>query len=320
MRSSKRNPRSAGTRRVTSTGRQRVLWAAVSFATAMAACAGSIPVPNASFESPATDYALPMIDGWATVPQPVWYDEGQWGGPWYQTTGVFLNAEPLIDNMDGNQGAFLFALPEVGVFQDYNSMDYSQAEPSHAFAVTYEPGLAYQLTVGVVGNGGGMQEGVSLALRLYYLDDTGQPVTAAETTVTNSAELFGDRQHFVEFQVEVPEVKAEDAWAGRHLGIGIISTVGFEQPGGYWDVDKVQLRSIMRPRLEEPAFADGAFSFTVVGEPLTQYGIRHTGGLVDPADQWTELGTVTTGDDGRALFTHASPTPEPRFYAAQQLP
>ncbi|MCB1125028.1 MAG: hypothetical protein KDM81_00930 [Verrucomicrobiae bacterium] len=277
-------------------------------------------MPNASFESPTTDYAVPMIDAWATVPQPVWYDEGQWGGPWYQTTGVFLNADPGIENLDGQQAAFIFALPEVGVFQDYNSRDYSQAEPSHAFDVTYQPGLAYELTAGVVGNGGGMQEGVTLALRLYYLDDAGQPVTVAETTVVNSAEIFGDRTFLVDYTVRVPEVRADDAWTGRHLGIGFISTVGFDQPGGYWDVDHVRLRSISRARLENPTFADGTFAFTVMGEPHTDYDVRHTNDLSVPGEQWAESGTVTTDEAGHALFTDSSPLAELRFYTAQEAP
>lgn len=285
-----------------------------------AASAGGIPVPNASFEAPETVYALPMIDAWETMPQPVWYDEGQWGGPWYQTTGVFLNAEPLKENMDGNQGVFFFALPQVGIFQDYNSQDYSQAGPSRAFDVKFEPGLAYELTVGVVGNGGGMQEGVALALQLYYLDDEGQHVTVAETMVVNSEALFPVRTQFTDFTVNVPEVKPDDAWAGRQLGIGILSMVGFDMPGGYWDLDNVRLRSIARAMLENPAFVDGAFTFTVAGEPQTQYRIYQVGDLAEPIDHWTDLGTVTTGEDGRALFTDPSPAPEPRFYVARQAP
>lgn len=298
----------------------RAALASTALGAVLTVSAGVIPVPNGSFEAPETEYAAPMINDWETMPQPAWYDEEQWGGPWYQTTGVFLNAEPIKQNMDGDQGVFFFALPQVAIFQDYNSKDYSQAQPARAFDVIFEPGLAYELTVGVVGNGGGMQEGVALALQLYYLDEAGQHVTVSETLILNSPGLFGNRTHFVDFTVSVPEVRADDPWAGRHLGIGILSMVGFDMPGGYWDLDNVRLRSIAPPTLEAPVFVGGKFAFTIAGEPLTEYSIWQAGDLAAPIDHWTDLGTVTTGEDGKALFTDPEPAPEPRFYVARQAP
>src|ERR1035438_2485063 len=55
--------------------------------------AGTISLPNASFESPATVYAYPQLDAWQQVP--VWSA---------QQSGVFLNQPPPdpthIDNCD----------------------------------------------------------------------------------------------------------------------------------------------------------------------------------------------------------------------------
>src|SRR5262245_4396155 len=87
--------------------------------------AGTIHVPNSSFESPATDFATPEIGAWQKAPQPMWYNDTNF--PWAQLTGQFLNtsngAPDHIDNVEGHQAAFLFALPGVAVFQDYNTFD-----------------------------------------------------------------------------------------------------------------------------------------------------------------------------------------------------
>ena len=53
--------------------------------------------------------------------------------------GTFYNvAYPptFIDNCDGSQAAFLFALPEVALFQDYNSIGGTNTTPSHDFDAT----------------------------------------------------------------------------------------------------------------------------------------------------------------------------------------
>jgi hypothetical protein len=75
-----------------------------------------IYVPNASFESPETTFVDVNIDLWQKPPKPWWYDESG-GFLWIQLTGVFLNLPPTdpdhIDNCDGNQAAWLFAVPEV---------------------------------------------------------------------------------------------------------------------------------------------------------------------------------------------------------------
>ena len=232
------------------------LLAAVAW-TGLPARGAVIPVPNASFESPTTVFADPRFDAWQKTPEPAWY-QGGGGFPWDQLLGEFRNAAPgsanRIDNLDGDQAAFLFALPEVGIFQDYDSVDASHASPGHGFAARFEPGKSYALTVGVLGGGGGMLEGATFELSLYYRDAAGKQVVVSAATVTNSAALFPTNTHFVDFQTRLPIVQPTDAWANQHIGIRLASTVGFDLKGGYWDIDQVRLTSsvIPNPSFESP--------------------------------------------------------------------
>jgi hypothetical protein len=226
--------------------------------TALAPAAAPLHVPNANFEFPATVFADPRIDAWQKSPKPEGYDESG-GFPWDQLTGVFLNTPAdkpdHIVNMQGSQAVFLFAVPQVALFQDRLS------PPAGAFDVLFEPGHAYRLTVGVLGGGGGMKPGVTLELALYYRDASGLPVPVASTTVTNDTALFPNTSRFVDFSVVVPTVRRSDAWAGQPLGIRIASTVAPELAGGYWDVEDVRLtRDILVPNgsfeLPSTVFAD----------------------------------------------------------------
>lgn len=228
------------------------------------AVAQSIPVPNASFELPETSFADPRVDSWQKTPKPIWFDESQ-GGSWDQVIGVFKNtaagSSDHIDNMDGNQGLFLFALPEAGLFQDYESIGGTNTISGHEFNATYQPGKRYDLTVGVLGGGGGMKEGVTLQLALYYRNSNGDKVVIGSTTITNSPTLFPTNTHFVDFNLRIPTVQASDAWASQKIGISLLSTVGFDLQGGYWDLDNVRLASsVAIPNdsfeLPETAFAD----------------------------------------------------------------
>jgi hypothetical protein len=211
--------------------------------------AGNVYVPNRSFEllpvPDASPYASPVLDSWEKSPQPAWYDPSQnYNTPWSYLMGEFyndVNDGAYIDNCDGNQCAFIFAVPGTAIFQDYNSFSEYQPGPTHAFNAQFNVGRSYDLTVGVIGGGGGMNPGATLELSLYYLDASNQPVTVAATTITNSAALFPTNTHFVDFHLHVPTVHAGDAWAGKNIGIQIASTVGFDIAGGYWDVDNVRL-------------------------------------------------------------------------------
>ena len=214
--------------------------------------AGTLYLPNASFESPlvppVSPYAGPDMDYWQKSAQPYWYNPtNNYDTPWEDLMGTFYNVpypSTFIDNCDGSQAAFLFAVPDAAIFQDYNSIYGTNTTPSHAFDAKFNINRAYNLTVGVIGGVYGyppLYEGATLQLSLYYRDSSSNMVTVAATTITNSAQLFPTNTHFVDFSVYVPGVRATDPWAGQNIGVQIASTVGFDLMGGYWDVDNVRL-------------------------------------------------------------------------------
>ncbi|UCG56954.1 MAG: hypothetical protein JSU70_19080 [Phycisphaerales bacterium] len=198
--------------------------------------AASIDIPNASFELPETTYVDININSWQMPPTPWWYDEGTMG-PWNQLTGVFLNLDPShpdhIDNCDGNQAVWLFAVPEVELFQD--------------LAAVFEVGQSYQLTVGIIGGGGGMKDDVPIEIRLYYRDAEDEKVTVGAVTITYDSSA-GYVKHFNDIQLDIPRVAAADPWVGKSIGVQFISTLTLAdldpdtgRAGGYWDLDNVRL-------------------------------------------------------------------------------
>src|SRR5215831_18699284 len=109
--------------------------------------AATIFIPNNSFESPVTDFASPAMDSWGKAPQPAWYQDPTGMFPWEALMGQFLNttngSPDHIDNVDGSQAAFLFASPDVAIFQDYTSISGSGATTSHPFNAQFEAGKSY---------------------------------------------------------------------------------------------------------------------------------------------------------------------------------
>jgi hypothetical protein len=286
--------------------------------------AGAIFVPNASFESPVALFPTPSIDSWQKTPTPDWYDEGGGAFLWSQLTGTFRNPPPSspsdhIVNCDGLQAIWLFAEPEVCLFQDYDSMDWNDPEPSHDFDATYEPGKSYQLTVGIVGTGGGMQEGVTLELSLYYRDAASNRVTVAATTATNMPPIFTTNTILVDFDVHVPVVKSSDPWAGEKIGIQFLSTVTPELKGGYWDLDNVRLVSTQAPVFLNPTRANGEFHCTIESEPGLRFEIFASSELTAPPETWTSLGLITNST-GTIPFVDSTPGFAQRYYQARQVP
>ncbi len=213
--------------------------------------AETIGVPNGSFESPTPPAGFPVnpsIDSWQETPEPAWFNPADFGGvTWDQLSGVFPNTAPgeanHIDNLDGNQAAYLFAVPGAGLFQDYSSTDWNHASPLHLFDARFQVGLAYDLTVGVLG-GSGMTDGAALQLSFYYRDAGNNPVTIATTDVTYSLANFPTITHLSDYQVSLPTVQAGDPWAGRNIGVQIAAT---SMGGTYWDVDNVRVQSVPEP-------------------------------------------------------------------------
>jgi len=205
-----------------------------------AAMAASIPIPNGSFESPIPPPgypATPFVDEWQKPPAPAWFNPETTGGiAWEQLSGVFPNtaagSPDHIDNMDGNQAAYLFTLPEVALVQRLES--------------TFEVGQSYQLTVGALG-GGGIAEGSGLALSLYYLDGASRPVAVSTSAITYTQAQFPTATHLVDIGVKTPAVQTGDPWAGQNIGVQILATSGMG--AGYWDLDNVRLEAVPEPAM-----------------------------------------------------------------------
>src|SRR5436190_21307504 len=75
--------------------------------------AKTISVPNGSFESPQTSFVTLQVDSWEKTLK------DQPGGQFDQLVGIFKNttngAADHIDNMDGEQAVYIFAVPGVGI-------------------------------------------------------------------------------------------------------------------------------------------------------------------------------------------------------------
>ena len=254
-----------------------------------------VTVPNGSFELPATFFVNTRVEQWQETPKPAWYQEGG-GYEWDQLTGVFRNppagANDHLVNCDGEQAFYLFAVPEVGIFQDYSSLDWNDAEQSHSCNARFEIGRAYELTFGVVGGGANMLEGVTIEAALYALDESNQPLTVARREIVFTKEQFPNRTEFTELSLRTPVVQPGDPWAGRPLGIRFLSTVSQELQGGYWDLDRVRLTA-----LGETPFATHAMA-TESGLRLTwpsQAGTRYQVEISADFAAWSATGTAVEG-------------------------
>lgn len=284
--------------------------------------AGPITVPNSSLESPVTTFVNTHVDCWQKVPKPAWYVEGG-GYTWDQLAGVFKNtpvgASDHIINCDGNQASYLFAVPEVCLFQDYDSTDWSNSIPTHAFNATFDAGTAYQLTVGVIGGGGNMLPGVTFELALYYRDAASNQVIVAATSITNSLSVFSNTVTLIDFQVSVATVQPTDAWAGQHIGVRLLSTVDPSLQGGYWDVDNVRLTGTTQPSWANLIWSNGQFALTLKSEPGLQFEVLASSDPGLPPSSWSSLGILSNAT-GSVVFTDTAANSERRFYRARQLP
>jgi hypothetical protein len=198
--------------------------------------AATVPVLNPSFEAPVVTPPFPVnttIDSWQKTPDPGFPLPG--GLTWNDLAGVFPNtasgAPDHIDNMDGNQGAYLISIPGVGFTQD--------------LGVNYGVGVSYSLNLGVIGGGGGMPEGSSLLLGMFYRDAGNNIVTIGGAPITFTAAAFPTTTHFLDFTFNLPAVQAGDAWAGHAIGLEVLCTGG--TGAGYWDVDNIRFQAVPEP-------------------------------------------------------------------------
>jgi thiamine pyrophosphokinase len=273
----------------------------------------AILIPNGSFESPVTTYASPFMDSWQKTPKPDWYDETG-GFSWTQLTGQFSNQPPsYIDNCDGKQAAWMFVIPEVGIFQDY---DYPT---NHAFNATYEIGKSYHLTVGLIGGAQVLQvDGATCEIALYYRDSASNVTVVAATTVTNLPTIFSNKTHFIDFHADSAFVKASDPWAGEHIGVRVFSSItDTNLEGGYWDLDNVRLTSTRAPTLSNPVWTNGQLSFILQSEPGMTLEIQKSTNVGDQI--WSSLGFVTNGS-GTTPFTDTSAISSQSYHRARLVP
>jgi len=293
-----------------------------------------IYVPNFSFESPNigtnSPYAAPIFSAWQETSQPFWYNPTNFSGsPWYQLMGTFYNlpnytnasgsSDSYIFNCDGVQAAFLFGIPQVGIFQDYNSIGNDTNVATHAFNAVYHVGKNYTMTVGLIGGGGGMPAGSTFELDLYYVDSSSNRSIIASTTVTNAPGAFPTDAEFVDFSVTLPPVKPMDPWAGQHIGVQLQATPDLFDPtmwGGYWDADNVRLVETTPLSLSSVGTTNGQFGFTAQSEPNVVFRVLTTSDLGAPVPTWTNLGTITNLT-GMTNFVDTSSGNKQRFYTAQ---
>jgi hypothetical protein len=144
-------------------------------------------------------------------------------------------------------------------------------------------------------------------------------VTVAATVVTNTPQSFPNHTHFSDYGVEVPGVKAGDAWAGQHVGIRFLSTVTTDLQGGYWDLDHVRLTSALVPVLSEPTHAHGQVQFTLISEPGHIFEVLASPSIATPLAEWSRV-TTLTNTTGTVVFTEAATNGPGRFYRTRQLP
>jgi hypothetical protein len=282
----------------------------------------NIEVPNYSFESVATQFADPRIAAWQKAAQPSGFDTNLFGA-WDNLAGVFLNPantnSGYIDNADGNQLAYLFAYPQMAIFEDYNSIDWSNTAPTHAFNAKFKPGRAYTLIAGLTSSTQEpLTEGSAMLMSLYFRDSSSNMITVAATTVTFQTNVFTNLTHLLDFHVDIPLVRATDPWAGQNIGIQFESIVAPNLIGGVWDLDNVRLSETVATTLTQPKVDGGQFHLTVQSEPGLSFEIQANTNLTQNANGWTPLGTLTN-TAGAAVFTDTTSQTKQHFYRARAL-
>ena len=85
-----------------------------------------------------------------------------------------------------------------------------------------------------------MKDNVPIEIRLYYRDDENNKVTVGTASYIYYLEN-GYVKHFNDVQLDIPYVKQTDPWAGKNIGVQLISTLTLAdldpdtgRAGGYW--------------------------------------------------------------------------------------
>ena len=127
-----------------------------------------------------------------------------------------------------------------------------------------------------------------------------------------------DKKHFTDFTVQVPTVTGREPWAGRHMGVQIASTVGFDKMGGFWDVDNVRLHAVEDLVMKKPEITGGQFQFTLQSA-RGRYEVLASPNIALPSAQWPSLGTLTNFT-GSIPVTDTNTSLGRRFYQVRSSP
>jgi len=164
-----------------------------------------------------------------------------------------------------------------------------------------------------------MQPDAAFQISLYYRDALSNMVTVAATTVTNTAANFPTTTNFVDFSIRVPGVQPTDPWAGKNIGIRLLSLATTNNQGGYWDVDNVRLTETVENELADPAVSNGHFQLTLHSEPGLRFEVLASTNAALAVSNWSSLGTVTNVT-GSTPFVDGGATLLRRYYRGRQLP
>ncbi len=265
-------------------------------------------VPNGSFESPATPFVSLLIQSWQRTPKPGWYVE-EGGFQWGQLTGIFLNTAPgaadHIEALDGQQAAWLFAVPEAGLFGGV------QNAAGTAPAV-FEVGRSYRVSIDVLGAGGNMLDGVELETSLFRWVEGTNRVVVGGVTITNSAAAFPSRNQLTTYQRTLPAVKPGDPWVGQPIGVQVVSRATLANQGGYWDIDRIRVEALA-PHVPELGVerVDGEIRLKWVSATGWRYQVRDATEL----GGWSVLGEARIGNGNELSVRLPVGSGDQRFYS-----
>jgi hypothetical protein len=204
-----------------------------------------LTVANPSFEDPALPPGTlgnPFVTSWNT-PGPLLTEFPPGSGFFVNTNaGNFINTAPgqpdHIDNVDGNQAAYVAAL--------------SGNEFNQTLGTNFEPGKSYTLTVGVAHNYGGGNPAfqpdptAKVTLSLFYADASGRHVLAS-TDVVNDALTGLSATHLLDFSAITAALAANDPAVGKGIGIAMTTMSPVTNSGGFFDLDSVRVTATPEP-------------------------------------------------------------------------
>jgi len=243
--------------------------------------AASIPIENASFESPAVDPnafpALPVVDGWTEIDLDTLSSSN---------TGVFPNTDSNspdhITNADGNQLAFLGSETGNALEQDLTAI----YKASNEYRLTVAAGISSLFPPSD-------EEPIdTIELALYYHDvnDPNRHIDIACETVA----VRGLSSTYLQyFSVFLPTVKYDDPWAGAAIGITIRAT---GRAGGFWDLDNVRLEEFLSASL---FIENASFEFPAVDPNAFP--------AIPIVDGWTETDLDTLSSANTGVFPNTAP-------------